>query len=193
MKNVLFLSVAASIFLALPSLSEVISKDTIISNDIEIVKEEKLEDRKERISKLYPTVTMDRDHLVAVINLCYKYEIDPDLVLAIIEAESRYNPKAKNPKSSAIGYGQLIKSTATSVSKLIPEIKNYQHYKDGYDPYINLHITTFYISKCLLSSGGNVNKALRHYRGVNDPSYFRKVTNNRIKLKNTKSKILKGL
>lgn len=142
--------------------------------------------RETLLTKLYPTVCMDKSHLRALVDLCYKYEIDPDLALAIIYVESKYDPAAKNKQSSATGYGQLIKSTATAIANMIPEIESYNHSRDAYDPYINLHITIFYINRCIQSAGGNILNALRHYRGVEDRLYFNKVMKVRDELKSIK-------
>lgn len=144
------------------------------------------------LAELYPTVNMHKSHLRALIDLCYQYEIDPDFALAIIYVESKYDPMAKNKRSSATGYGQLIQSTATAIANMIPEIKSYNHSKDAYDPYINLHITVFYINRCIHASGGNLLNALKQYRGVNDQPYFKKVFAIRNELKDIKGRIQKG-
>lgn len=138
------------------------------------------------IARKYPHIPMDKRHLKALIDLSYMYDVDPDLVLAIIYVESNFNPNAKNKYSSASGYGQLIKSTAVSISKKITDIKNYNHQRDAFDPYINLHITIYYINNCLKCSGGNIIGALKLYRGINDKQYFNKVIQKRNSIKASK-------
>ena len=168
---------------------EIISDDQFI--DIDNMNEEERIIRSIKVASKYSMINMDKDHLLTLIDLSYQYEIDPDLALAIIYAESGFNPNAKNKYSSATGYGQLIKSTACSIAKDIPEIDSYNHNEDAYNPYINLHITIHYINNCLNASGGNVKKALKMYRGVEDPPYFNKVLNFRNDIK--KNKMRKGL
>lgn len=58
--------------------------------------------------------------------LAPRYGIDPDLVLAVIEVESRFNPRARSPRN-AQGLMQLIPATATRFS-----------IKDPLDPFQNL-------------------------------------------------------
>lgn len=200
--KVLNLLIVSNILLLNPELESLINEWRIkylnspnISADIE--NKEKLNELNEmddddrfmrsiQIASKYHMIDMNKDHLLTLIDLSYQYEIDPDLVLAIIYTESRFDPNAKNKKSSATGYGQLIESTACSVAKQIPEIKEYEHKKDAYNPYINLHITIKYIDNCLNASGGDVKKALRRYRGVEDDKYFNKVLSFRNDIKKSK-------
>jgi len=46
-----------------------------------------------------------------------EYNVDTELALRIADAESSYNPNAKNPKSTASGLYQFIKSTWQSTLK----------------------------------------------------------------------------
>lgn len=143
-------------------------------------------ERMHRISKKYPTVTMHPDHLVTLIDLAYEYQVDPDFALGVIYAESNFKPTAKNPKSSASGYGQLIKSTAESAAKKLG-IENYVHHRDAFVPEINLRITVYYLSYCLESSG-NISGAIRMYRGVSDTGYQKKVLSKMDEIKKRKIK-----
>ena len=138
------------------------------------------------ISQKYNHVSMNPIHIKIVVDLSYQYEIDPDLVLAIIEVESHYDYKAKNKVSSARGYSQMIKSTASSLAKEL-NITNYNHAIHSYDPNINLQLMIYYLSKCINSSN-SLESALRKYRGCNDKTYFRKVLNTRNKIKASKER-----
>ena len=133
------------------------------------------EKRENRIAKIYKEIPMNSTHIMYVIDLAYEYDIDPDLMFAIIWTESNFNPNAKNKSSSASGYSQMIKSTALSCVKNIDSIKEYDHKKHAMDPYINLQLMAYYINRCLRGSGGNIDKALISYRGCNSLNYNRLV------------------
>ena len=160
-----------------------------IINDFQRYKEMILEEyRKIEIKQLYDHIPMNGEHLIYLINTCNEYGVDPDLVLAIIWTESKFNPMAKNKKSSARGYGQFIKSTANSIANMLPEIQNYNHNVDAHDPYINIKMTVHYISILLNKSGNNLNKALQGYRGCNDKKYFKLIAQRREFIKKNKEK-----
>lgn len=157
-----------------PSSINVVSNDDIISVDVLSV-DQSINQRSNEIKAKYDHVPMNPDHICYIVQLCSEYSIDPDIIFALIEIESKYDPKAKNKYSSAAGYGQLIASTAKSIAKEIDTIKSYDHRMDAYDPYINILLTIHYFSKCIDKAGGNINRALRFYRGLNDKHYINKV------------------
>lgn len=144
--------------------------------------------REQKIIQTYNHIPMKDDHIVYLVNLCYIYGVDPDLILAIIWTESHFNPLAKNKSSSARGYGQFIKSTGNSIANQIPEIQNYKHHIHAHDPYISIHMTIYYFNKLLNNNGGNVNKALKCYRGRNDNKYFKLIAQRREHIKRKKSR-----
>ena len=76
------------------------------------------------------------------------YGVNQVLSLAIAKCESRFNPRAKNPKSSASGIFQIIKSTweETMLRMELPTST------DVFDPEINIEAAMF-----LLSQDGGVN------------------------------------
>lgn len=161
-----------------------ISSITIVSQDI------KEKNNNIKIVSSYRHIPMEPNHIIFLVNLSYYYDIDPDLVLALIWCESNFNPLAKNRYSSASGYSQMIKSTALSCVKNIDNIKDYNHKIHAFDPYINLHLMIYYISNCVYSSNGDIDKVLLSYRGCKDSKYFRMVKErmNIIKSKKIKNK-----
>jgi hypothetical protein len=79
------------------------------------------------------------------------YGLDPDLVLAVIYTESRFNPDARSPKN-ARGLMQLIPQTARRFGV-----------KDIYHPVQNLHGGMAYLRWLLAYFKGNLKYALAGY------------------------------
>ncbi|MBN1459666.1 MAG: lytic transglycosylase domain-containing protein [Armatimonadetes bacterium] len=79
-----------------------------------------------------------------------KYGVDPYLVVAVIAAESRFNPQARSYKG-AMGLGQLMPATAAA------------HNVDAWDPVANLNVAVRIIRRNLDKYHGDWNKALAAY------------------------------
>lgn len=79
------------------------------------------------------------------------YELDAALVLAVIEAESAFNPQAVSPKN-AMGLMQLIPATAARFGV-----------EDPFDPLQNLHGGMAYLRWLLAFFQGDVSLALAGY------------------------------
>ena len=86
-----------------------------------------------------------------VIAAAEKYGVPVDLALAMISAESGFNPNAKS-KVGAIGLGQLMPDTARALGV-----------KNPYDPVQNADGSMRYIKAKLDEFGGNVDLALAAY------------------------------
>ncbi len=84
-------------------------------------------------------------------NLAPEYRLNPNLVLAVIEAESNFNPKARSPKN-AQGLMQLIPATAQRFGV-----------KDVWDPEQNLRGGMAYLRWLLDHFNGDVKLALAGY------------------------------
>ncbi len=83
-----------------------------------------------------------------------KYNVPPDLALAVMQAESNFNPAAKSPKG-AIGVMQLMPSTAATLGV---EDEN-----DLYEPEVNIPTGLQHLSDLLNKYGGNEKLALAAY------------------------------
>ena len=99
-----------------------------------------------------------------VLKAANRYNVDPAMVMAIIMAESSYNPKAIS-KKGAKGLMQLMPTTARSLGV-----------KDSFNPEHNINAGVRYFKKLLNQFDGDVELALaaynagsrkvREYRGI---------------------------
>ena len=85
-----------------------------------------------------------------IIRYSTQYGVDPYLVVAVIAAESRFNPNARS-YAGAMGLGQLMPATAAA------------HGVDAYDPVANLHTAVRIIRRNLDTYNGDWNRALAAY------------------------------
>ncbi len=118
-----------------------------------------------------------------IIEECDNYEIDPSLVLAIIQVESNFSPTAVSDKG-AIGLMQVMPSTAEYLAeKLGISISGK---KELHDPFLNVRLGIYYLS-LLEGRFDNIEDALfayyygpsrfesNRYLSIKLPRYVRKV------------------
>lgn len=110
-----------------------------------------------------------------------KYGVDPNLIAAIIQVESNFNPKAKS------GAG------AQGLMQLMPETARELGVKNAYDPHQNIMGGTKYISQQISKFGGDIQKALWAYNaGAGNVSKILNSGNNTwTGVKNCADKVLK--
>jgi len=78
-----------------------------------------------------------------IIEECDNYDLDPFLILAVIQVESEFTPKAVSGKG-AIGLMQMMPNTAKFVAKELGI--SYNGNKTLYDPFINVKLGIHYLS-----------------------------------------------
>ncbi len=86
-----------------------------------------------------------------ILEAANRHEVDPDLVKAVIMAESGYNPMAIS-KKGAIGLMQLMPATANDLGV-----------KDLFDPERNVNAGVRYLKRLLIQFDGNIQLALAAY------------------------------
>ncbi|MBR6614293.1 MAG: lytic transglycosylase domain-containing protein [Clostridia bacterium] len=88
------------------------------------------------------------------------YNVDPNLIYAVIKQESNFNKDAVS-SAGAKGLMQIIDPTAKQMARRIDSIddKNY----DVFDPYTNIHIGTKYLSYLIKYFYGNYYLAIIAY------------------------------
>jgi hypothetical protein len=93
------------------------------------------------------------------INAKNKYKIEPELIYAIIEAESGWKGDAEN-KNKDKKTGQ-VKST----DRGLMQINSVHGQYSTFDPSINVNYGTSFISRLIDKNNGNIYNALREYNG----------------------------
>jgi len=105
--------------------------------------------------------------------LCKEKNVNPHLVWAIINHESRFNAKACNPETDARGFGQFIPSTAKSVYENMLKLGSYTH-DLAYDPYISIQLIVEYLRDINTRQTNNVD-VLNEYGGYTAGRYYREI------------------
>lgn len=107
---------------------------------------------KRAIAYLNPKLTAQEVTVItdSIIRYSTQYGVDPYLVVAVIAAESRFNPNARSYKG-AMGLGQLMPATAAA------------HGVDAYDPVENLDCAVRILRRNLDKYNGDTLKALAAY------------------------------
>lgn len=91
-----------------------------------------------------------------------QYNLDPNLIAAVIYVESRFNPEAVSPKG-ARGLMQIMPDTARWIAS---EISIDKFNNDMlFEPGINLEIGSWYLSTLIKQFDGNLPVALASYNG----------------------------
>jgi len=78
-----------------------------------------------------------------IIDECGNYDLDPFLILAVIQTESNFTPKAVSSKG-AIGLMQVMPRTGEYVAKDLGI--SYNGRKSLYDPFVNVRLGIHYLS-----------------------------------------------
>lgn len=139
------------------------------------------------ILKLSNSITpMDARKLAKVIvEECSNYEMDPFLILAVIQTESNFTPKAVSSRG-AIGLMQVMPKTGEYFAK--DRGLSYQGRSSLYDPLINVRVGIHYLS-FLAEQFDSLENALAAYNygptkfansktlASNPPRYVKKVLN----------------
>lgn len=109
---------------------------------------------------IYTNAIYPRKYKEIVEQAAYIYNVDPNLVYAIIKQESKFNSAATS-HSGAKGLMQLMDATAYDMARKIDSIDEGKY--DIYDPYTNIFLGTKYISYLISHFEGNYYLAVVAY------------------------------
>lgn len=93
-----------------------------------------------------------RDYINYARQIAIKEGLDPSIFIAQLNKESGFNPKAKNPKSGAIGIGQFMPATAKGMG-----------FVAGKDPLLDIRMAAKYMKGKLKMYNGDYRLALASY------------------------------
>ena len=114
------------------------------------------------IPKKIENVLYKKEYSEYVSKYSKEYNVDENLVYAVIKAESNFNANAKSEKG-AVGLMQIMESTAKDISKNMNlQIKNDELAEKLLEPETNINIGTKYLST-LIQKYGNKEVALVAY------------------------------
>lgn len=109
---------------------------------------------------IFRNVVYPRKYKEIIEQASHIYNVDPNLVYAIIKQESKFNENATS-HSGAKGLMQLMDTTAYDMARKIDSID--QKAYDIYDPHTNIFLGTRYISYLISHFGGNYYLAVVAY------------------------------
>lgn len=93
---------------------------------------------------------------------------DEDLILAWIMTESTGQEKAKNSKSTAKGYGQILNSTSKFIHQTLLDSDMNWHPDIALDGDTNLEMMVVYIDYLYEKNNGNLYEIIKDYSGSSD-------------------------
>lgn len=110
------------------------------------------------LEKMYP-----KNYSNFVAMYAKEYQVDENLIYAIIKAESNFNPEAVSGKS-AYGLMQIVEETAIDVARRIePNLTAEEVMDNIFDVDFNIQLGTKYVSMLLEQYDGNIPLALTAY------------------------------
>ena len=133
-------------------------------------------------------IPLSRELQLFTKRLCENHQLDYELVLAVMQVESRFDEEAYNPTSECIGLMQVNIINCTELYRVL-------RITDLKDPHQNIESGIYLLNKCFKQSEGNVNYALMMYNcgvnkakqlwneGVTETNYTRKVLEAKANLK----------
>ena len=121
-------------------------------------------------TKKYFDVPLSEPYQDHIFNLCEKYEIAPEIIVAMIERESNYNASAVGDDGKSVG---------------LMQIQEHNHYDrierlgvtNLFDPVDNVEVGIDYLAQCIKRNGGNIEMALMAYNAGQkgaETNYFSK-------------------
>ena len=121
-------------------------------------------------TKMYFDVPLSYELQDYIFNLCEKYEIAPEIVIAIIERESNYDTYAVGDNGESVG---------------LMQIQEHNHYDrierlgvtNLFDAIDNVEVGVDYLAQCITRNGGNLEMALIAYNAGQsgaETNYFSK-------------------
>lgn len=131
----------------------------------------------------YPGSDMTLDDIKMIIQICEEEGVNPHLWLSLVELESEYKSTARSNKSTASGWGQVLRGTGQDLYENKLKLGKYNHAKMGIDKEINARMSIHYLAT-LIKETGSIEKALVRYNGGELGNQYINIVNTNLR-KNT--------
>lgn len=105
--------------------------------------------------------------------LCREKNVNPHLVWAMVQHESRFMADATNPRTDARGLGQFIPRTGRAIYEDYLCLGTYSH-QLAYDPYINIQMMVEYL-RDINTRQSNNRDVLDEYGGYTAGQYYNEI------------------
>jgi hypothetical protein len=112
----------------------------------------------------YPGSDMTLDDIKMIIQICEEEGVNPHLWLSLVELESGYKSTARSNKSTASGWGQVLRDTGEFLYEKSLNLGKYNHSRMSIDKEINARMSIHYLAM-LIKEKGSVEQALISYNG----------------------------
>lgn len=112
----------------------------------------------------YPGSDMTLSDIKMIVNISKEEKVNPHLWLSLVELESKFKSNARSNRSTASGWGQVLKGTGESLYEDQLKLGNYNHASMGINKEINAKMSIHYLGE-LINTSGSIERALINYNG----------------------------
>jgi len=112
----------------------------------------------------HPDSDITLEDIKMIVQICEEENVNPHLWLSLVKLESGFKSTARSSKSTAAGWGQVLKGTGRFLYEDSLKLGKYNHEKMGTNKEINARMSIHYLA-LLIEEKGSIERALIAYNG----------------------------
>jgi soluble lytic murein transglycosylase-like protein len=128
----------------------------------------------------YPGSDMTLNDIKMIVDISKQENVNPHVWLSLVELESKFQSYSRSNRSTAAGWGQVLKGTGKSLYEDELKLGNYNHATMGINKEINARMSIHYLGD-LIKETGSVEKALISYNGGELGAKYASIVNQNLK------------